>query len=154
MAHDWNNVRMAEHKVSRSIVIDAPAARVFDLLSDPSRHHEFDGSGTVRDSTFGPERLTEDAEFGMNMRMFGVSYRMVNRVVDFEKDRRVAWKTAGPQRWCYELEELPEGGTRVTETFDYSRGPWFVHILLGVPAKNAAAMERTLLRLRELTETR
>lgn len=145
---------MAEHKVSRSIVIDAPAARIFDLLSDPSRHHEFDGSGTVRSSTFGPERLTEGAEFGMNMRMFGVPYRMRNRVVDFEKDRRVIWKTLGPQRWGYELEELPKGGTRVTETFDYSRGPSFYYVLAGFPAKNAAAMEGTLLRLRELIEER
>lgn len=145
---------MAERKVSRSIVIDAPAARIFEVLSDPSRHHEFDGSGTLRGSTFGPKRLTEGAEFGMDMRMFGVPYRMVNRVVDLEKDRRVIWKTLGPQRWGYELEELPEGGTRVTETFDYSRGPSFWYVLLGFPTKNAAAMERTLLRLREMTESR
>ena len=29
-------------------VVHAPASEIFALLSDPSRHHSFDGSGTVR----------------------------------------------------------------------------------------------------------
>ncbi len=30
-------------------VIPAPAEKIFDLLADPSRHREIDGSGSVRD---------------------------------------------------------------------------------------------------------
>lgn len=143
---------MAQHKVSRSIVIDAPAKQIFDLLADPGQHPVLDGSGTVRESTFGPERLAKGSEFGMDMRMFGAGYRMTNRVVRFEEDRRIVWKTKGPQRWGYELEELPGGRTRVTETFDYSRGASFVYVLGGFPRKNAIAIERTLVRLKAAVE--
>lgn len=143
---------MAKHKVSRSIDIDAPAATVFEIVADPARHTEIDGSDSVGNPISGPERLSPGARFGMDMRMFGVRYRMTNQVVQFEEGRRIVWKTLGPQRWGYEFTELPDGGTRVTETFDYSRGPSFFYVLGGFPAKNAASMERTLLRLREVAE--
>ncbi|RKS07677.1 polyketide cyclase/dehydrase/lipid transport protein [Nocardiopsis sp. Huas11] len=143
---------MGTHKVSRSIVIDAPAARIFDILATPSRHSEVDGSGTVRGAVSGPERLEEGAEFGMDMRMFGVSYRMTNRVVEFEPDRLIAWRHIGPHRWRYELEDLEGGGTRVTETFDYSIGFSAYYVLAGLPARNAAGIEQSLLRLKDAAE--
>jgi hypothetical protein len=34
--------------VSRSVTVAAPPAAVFDLLADPRRHGEVDGSGTVK----------------------------------------------------------------------------------------------------------
>jgi hypothetical protein len=143
---------MAEYRVSRSAVIDAPAARIFEILASPARHSEIDGSGTVRGSLFGPPRLAEDARFGMDMKMLGVPYRMTNRVVEYEEGRRIAWRHLGPHRWRYELEELPGGGTRVTETFDYSHGFGAVYVLLGMPARNARGIEGTLVRLKELAE--
>jgi hypothetical protein len=143
---------MGTHKVARSIVIDAPAGRIFDILISPSRHGEVDGSGTVQGALSGPERLEEGAEFGMDMRMFGVPYRMTNRVVEFERDRLIAWRHVGPHRWRYELEELPEGGTRVTETFDYSTGFSAFYVLTGMPARNASGIERSLLRLKDVAE--
>ncbi|WP_306370642.1 SRPBCC family protein [Nocardiopsis sp. CC223A] len=143
---------MSEYKVSRSVVIDAPAARIFEILASPARHSEIDGSGTVRGSLFGPPELALDARFGMDMRMLGLPYRMTNRVVEYEKDRRIAWRHFGPHRWRYELEELPEGGTRVTETFDYSLGFSLFYVLGGMPARNARGIEATLVRLKELAE--
>ncbi|MDT0330722.1 SRPBCC family protein [Nocardiopsis lambiniae] len=143
---------MAEYKVSRSVIVDAPAARVFGLLASPALHPEFDGSGTVRGSLFGPDVLTEGAEFGMDMKMFGLPYRMTNRVVEYEKDRLIAWRHFGPHRWRYELEESPEGGTRVTETFDYSKGVPAFYVLAGIPARNAEGIEQTLVRLKKLAE--
>lgn len=143
---------MAEYKVSRSAVIDAPAARIFEILASPGRHPEIDGSGTVRGNSFGPEELTEDARFGMDMKMFGLPYRMTNRVVEYEKDRRIAWRHIGTHRWRYELEELPGGGTRVTETFDYSRGFSLLYVLGGMPARNARGIEETLVRLKDAAE--
>ena len=48
--------------------------------------------------------------------------------------------------WRYDLEEV-EGGTLVTESFNYDR-PWaFVIIAMGFPERNRAAMEATLQRL-------
>ncbi|WP_304453442.1 SRPBCC family protein [Nocardiopsis sp. YSL2] len=149
---------MGRHKVSRSIVIGAPAERIFDIIATPSRHSEVDGSGTVQNAVSGPERLESGSEFDMDMRMFGIPYRMTNRVVEFEPDRLIAWRHIGPHRWRYELEELAEGRTRVTETFDYSIGfsPFSAfsayYVLAGLPARNAAGIEQSLLRLKDVAE--
>jgi len=51
--------------VSVERVIAAPADRIFDLLADPARHHDIDGSGSVRDAKDGPARLELGAKFGM-----------------------------------------------------------------------------------------
>jgi len=143
---------MAKHKVARSVVVDAPAKRIFDIVATPALHSEFDGSGTVRGTHFGPERLERGSEFGMDMRMLGLGYRMANRVVEYEENRLIAWRHAAPHRWRYELEELPDGGTRVTETFDYSRGFPAFYVLMGMPANNGRSIERTLERLKAAAE--
>lgn len=115
--------------VSLERVVPAPPAEVFELLATPSRHREFDGSGTLRDSYSGPERLSAGAVFGMDMRMGG-PYQMTNTVVEFEEGRRIAWqprptnalaaKAIGGRIWRYELEPV-EGGTLVRETWDISQ---------------------------------
>ncbi|OLT27862.1 dimethyladenosine transferase [Nocardiopsis sp. CNR-923] len=143
---------MATHQISRSITVKASAAHVFDLVASPARHAELDGSDTVRGVLSGPARLSPGSRFGMTMRMFGLPYRMTNRVVEFEQDRLIAWRHLGPHRWRYELEELSSGMTRVTETFDYTRGLPVLYVLLGVPARNAVGIERTLVRLRDAVE--
>ncbi len=143
---------MVKHRVSRSVVVDASAERIFDIIAAPARHPEFDGSGTVLADLFGPRRLEPGSEFGMDMRMFGVGYRMTNRVVEYEEGRLIAWRHIGPHRWRYELEELPEGGTRVTETFDYSRALPAFYVLMGMPARNARSIEATLVRLKKVAE--
>ncbi|MGI5120087.1 SRPBCC family protein [Marinactinospora thermotolerans] len=142
---------MARHQVSRSIVVDAPAEKIFDLLADPRQHPRFDGSGSVQGVVHGPQRLALDDTFGMEMRL-GIPYRMTNRVVEFEEGRLIAWRHAGPHRWRWRLEPLEEGGTLVTETFDYSYAGAFVYQLIGAPARNARGIERTLPRLKRLVE--
>ncbi len=132
--------------VSRSAVVPAPPEEVFALLADPRRHAEVDGSGTVRSALRAPERLSLGARFGMRMRL-GVPYAITSEVVEFEEDRRIAWRHLGHHVWRYELEEV-DGGTRVTETFDWgpARAPRVLE-LLGYPARNARSIEQTLERL-------
>lgn len=137
--------------MSRSTVVDAPPAVIFALLADPRRHPEFDGSGTVQAGLRAPQRLSLGAHFGMRMRL-GVPYVIRNVVVEFEPDRRIAWRHAGRHVWRYELE--PDGtGTRVTETFDYGSAlsPKVLE-LLRFPERNAEGIERTLPRLKALAE--
>ena len=139
---------------SASITIDAPPAQVFDILADPRQHPRIDGSGSVRRSLSGPERLSLGAEFGMDMRL-AAPYRIKNRVVEFEEGRRIAWRHFAPHRWRYELEPVGAGQTRVTETWDVSRYNRVGQVYLRLtrfPARNQRGIERTLERLKEAAE--
>jgi uncharacterized protein YndB with AHSA1/START domain len=144
--------------VSVERVIPAPPEAIFDLLADPARHREIDGSGTVRAAKGEPERLRLGSTFGMSMRM-GMPYSMVNTVVELEENRRIAWQTRGPsflrgvggRIWRYELDPV-EGGTRVRETWDISQESRFtkpgVRRLAGKTRENmAATLERIAQRL-------
>ncbi len=132
--------------LSASIEIAAPASRIFDILADPRRHIEIDGSQMIRRCVAGPERLGLGSEFVMSMRLFGIPYRVRNRVVEFEENRLIAWRHFEPQRWRFELERT-ESGTRVTETFDYSYWPPVGRLLLvglGWIRRNETAITQTL----------
>lgn len=133
--------------VSRSTVVPASAADIFDVLADARRHREFDGSGTVRDAFVdAPERLALGSKFGMKMRIV-VPYSMTNTVVEFEEGRRIGWRHVGGHVWRYILEPV-EGGTRVTEEFDWStnRAPLMLKVM-NAQKNNAAAIDKTLTRL-------
>jgi uncharacterized protein YndB with AHSA1/START domain len=137
--------------VSRAIVIDAPPERIFDLLADPRRHAEFDGSGSVRGSVAGPERLSLGAKFGMDMRIV-VPYRISSQVKEFEEGRRIAWAHLMGHRWRYVLEPV-DGGTRVIETFDATTARSTQALkLMDAYRRNGRAIEETLPRLKALVE--
>ena len=79
------------HKVSRRVVVNAPAADVFALVSNPHRHPELDGSGTVRDTPVsGPETLTRGARFSVGMKQYGVPYKITSTVTDCGNNRTLA----------------------------------------------------------------
>lgn len=137
----------SKRQVSVSRVISAPPEKIFDVLADPSKHPIIDGSGTVRGTQGAtPSRLELGSTFGMKMRM-GVPYLIKNTVVEYEPNRRIAWRHFGRHRWRFELEPV-EGGTRVTETFDWSTAlaPWAIE-LVGYPKRHPANMLKTLERL-------
>ena len=139
-------------------VIAAPAAAIFELVADASKHPLIDGSGTVKQATGGSERLSLGSEFGMAMKA-GIAYSMVNTVIEFEADRRIAWQAkpkgfagrfTGGRIWRYELEPV-EGGTRVRESWDVSQDHQRILLkLAGLPAKTRTNMEKTLARIEEL----
>ena len=139
---------MNERAVSASAIVAAPPEAVFALLADPHRHHELDGSGTVRRAVSGPRRLQLGDRFGMRMRI-GLPYRITNRVVELEPDRRIAWWHFARAIWRYELVPA-HGGTRVTETFDWGGSPFARGIeRLGWPARNGRSIAATLRRLQD-----
>lgn len=105
-----------------SRVVPAPAEEIFALLADPARHCEFDGSGTVRRVTSGSGPMQLGSKFKMAMKLYGVAYKITSTVVEFEENRRIAWCHWGKNRWRYELEPVA-GGTRVTETADFTTSP-------------------------------
>jgi Polyketide cyclase / dehydrase and lipid transport. len=89
------------HKYRRAgrIVINAPAQVIFDIIADPYRHPEFDGSGTVKKGSAGPHRLSKGATFGMDMKM-GLPYKIKNTVEEFDEPTQIAWRHAGQHRWA------------------------------------------------------
>jgi uncharacterized protein YndB with AHSA1/START domain len=141
-------VGMPTRQISRSRTVAAPAGAIFDLLADPARHPELDGSGSVRASLGeGPRRLGLGTRFGMRMRI-GLPYTIKNTVVEFEEDRLIAWRHFSGHRWRWQLADLGDGRTEVTETFDWSTAtsPRAIE-LLGFPARNLDGIEATLDRL-------
>lgn len=139
--------------ISESIVVDAPPSVVFAILADPRQHARIDGSGTVQALLEGPERLSQGATFGVRMRL-GAPYTIKNTVVEFDEDRRIAWRHFAGHRWRYELEPVGDG-TRVTESFDYSRYPTLaakVLELASFPARNRQGIRDTLPKLKAAAE--
>ena len=143
----------ADQRVSAERVIDAPAERIFAILSDARQHHLIDGSDMLQSSLRAPDQLTLGSKFSMSMKMGPLPYRISNEIVEYEPNRRIAWCHFGKHRWRYELEPQTDGRTLVRETFDWSTAvsTKFVE-LIGAPKKNQPAMVRTLERLAELVE--
>jgi hypothetical protein len=140
--------------------VAAPAEDIFAVLADPSRHKDIDGSGTVVESKEPSRTVGLGDTFGMSMKKV-IGYSMVNTIIEFEQDRRIAWQTKPPQGimakmiggriWRYELTPV-DGGTRVKETWDITqeRVPAAVKPLRGQTKK---ALQGTLDRIATLLES-
>lgn len=118
--------------VSRTIA--ASPDEVFAVLSDPNEHQNTEPTDWVRDA-IDPQPITDTGQvFGMHMfiEAAGGHYDMHNKVIDFEKDRVIAWEPGqlnkdgqletGGWTWRYDLAPV-DGGTEVTLTYDWSRTP-------------------------------
>ncbi len=144
---------MADKSRSASITIAAPPATVFAILADPRQHPRIDGSGNVKESLSGPDRLELGSEFGMDMKQ-GAKYKIKNKVVEFETDKVIAWRHMNPHVWRYELAPTADGGTAVTETWDLSKCNPVVRGVLSATfgAKTQKAIEGTLVKLKAAAE--
>jgi uncharacterized protein YndB with AHSA1/START domain len=125
-----------DRAVSVSRRINAPQNVVFDVLADPARHVELDGSGMLRGAVNSTPITRVGDVFVMKMHNARLGdYEMDNRVVEFEQDRRIAWepepgrghpRVGGGRlghRWSFELASDGPGATTVTESYDCSRAP-------------------------------
>lgn len=121
MSAHVTTVDTGTRRVSRRVEVPASASAIFDLVANPHRHPELDGSGTVRDRPVkGPQRLSKGAKFGVGMKQYGVPYSITSKVTAFEENHLVEWQHPFGHKWRWELDELRPGVTQVTETFDYS----------------------------------
>lgn len=138
----------APRNASASRLVPAPAAEIFELLATPARHPVVDGSGTVtgiQDRT--PQRLSPGARFGMQMH-WGLRYRILNEVVEFEEGRRIAWRHFGGHVWRWVLVPVEDDVTAVVEEFDASssHAPLVLR-LIGAQRRNQRSIEQSLDRL-------
>ena len=105
--------------VSVERFISAAPGLIFEILADPRQHSKIDGSGSVKAAKVSaPSRLSKGSKFTMDMKIL-IPYKMTNTVVEFEENRRIAWQHFGGHIWRYILEPV-DGGTKVTEQFDYN----------------------------------
>jgi len=137
------------------IAIDAPAQQIFDLIADARCHPLFDGSATLQGSISGPVRLHLGAKFGMAMKI-KLPYRITNTVVAFEEGKKISWCHLMKWTWCYELEDLGDGRTQVTEIFNARDIPWFASKWLdatGSLERNPKWMAKSLVKLKAICES-
>lgn len=137
---------------SARIIIDAPAAKIFNIIANPSLHPKIDGSNSVKALNFGPDRLSLGAKFGMHMKI-GIKYKISNTVVEFKENELIGWRHLGRWVWRYELRALSPNQTEVTESFDGRPSPvqWWLN------ARNSykfaeKAVAKTLVRLKNYAE--
>lgn len=150
----------SRNQVTVQRLIPAPASAIFDLLADPSRHPEFDGSGhVVKPTSEGARRLKQGDRFGMEMKR-GAAYKMLNVVYKFDENRQISWQTIAPgiagkfvggRRWSYHLEPA-EGGTLVSETWDISDESVFTRAAVRrtLTEQTRTNMARSLERIEEI----
>jgi len=125
--------------VSRRIC--APPHDIFEVLANPARHHELDGSGSLRGAVSTTMISGVGDVFVMKMYFAHLGdYEMNNHVVEYAQDRRIGWEPEAGRghpaaardsgepsrwghRWSYELTPDGPDATVVTEIYDCSRAP-------------------------------
>lgn len=162
----------ADQPIAVSRRICAPAHDIFQVLADPVRHPDFDGSDMLRGPTCAAVISGVGDVFVMKMYFSRLGdYEMNNHVVEYEQDRRIGWEpaagrgypSASPdnpqsaqtgQRWSYQL--VPDGpdATVVTEIYDCSRVPEERRAGMDHGRMWLASMTRTLERLAALCAPR
>lgn len=149
--------------VSRRIC--APAHDIFQILADPVRHLELDGSESLRGAVSTTMISGVGDVFVMKMYFAHLGdYEMNNHVVEYEQDRRIGWEpeagcghpAAAPDssepsrwghRWSYQLTPDGPDATVVTEIYDCSRVPEEGRALMDNGNVWTESMAKTLERL-------
>lgn len=145
MQHETETVDLGQGRVARRRFVRVAPEALYEVLSDPHRHHELDGSGTVSAAVVGPTQLQLGDRFTVRMHLGPVRYSMTSTVTEVQPGRVLEWRLPMGQRWRWELAPVGSDATRVTETFDYrgARVPALIK-LLRYPSRNATGIERTL----------
>lgn len=126
-------------RVEVSRRIKAPAHLIFEILADPQRHKDFDGSGMLRGALLDKPLSQVGDTFTTQMHRLGDDYLMLNHIVEFAANSRIFWEPApgdtsraedhdpskvgipAGYRWGYVLTPENPESTVVTEVFD--QGP-------------------------------
>jgi uncharacterized protein YndB with AHSA1/START domain len=140
--------------------IKAPAGVIFELLADPDRHPDFDGSEMLRTGASNEVIAGVGDVFVTKMYFTAMGdYEMHNRIVAFEQDRGIAWEPGNPElarngsRWRFDLVPDGPGATVVTESYDCTDSPESVRKAVDNGRAWLAGMTETLERLDRLCTT-
>lgn len=116
-------------KITVTRSIDASAAAVFDVLGNPRRHPEIDGSGFVRSGEYADRIQGVGQVFTIDMEgeHMGGEYQTDNHVTGFAENKLLAWQTApaGTQppgwEWIWEITPTGADSADVSLTYDWSK---------------------------------
>ena len=154
---------MAEEKVSATLAVAVPAARVFAVLADPATHSAIDGTGWVREAV-DRAPLTEVGQI-FRMDMYHANhphgrYQMATKVQVFAPPRAIGWLPGtekadgqlefGGWVWRYDLAPLAPSETEVTLTYDWSAVPQFIREHIQFPPFGPGHLVNSLRHLAEL----
>lgn len=109
--------------ISYERVVEAQPARVFAMIADPAVQPRWDGNDNLRSAGDGQRVRAVGDVFVMTLS--GGAVRE-NHVVEFEEERRIAWRPAEPGRrppghlWRWELLPLDGCRTLIRHTYDWS----------------------------------
>jgi len=145
-------------RLQATVTVPVSPQRVFELLTDPARHREFDATGMVGRPA-SPARLTRVGQvFVMNMTYRdGIDvehYQSDNHVTALEPPRAVAWTTATHDGdplgwlWRYDVEPVADGAA-VTLTYDWADASPENIRRFGVPLTDAEGLAGSLRLLAE-----
>jgi uncharacterized protein YndB with AHSA1/START domain len=152
-----------QENVSATLTVPVPAARVFEVLADPTTHAAIDGTGWVHE----PVDRTQLTEVGQIFRMAmyhpnhpNGDYQVVNKVHVLDPPRTIGWLTGqekddgelefGGWLWRYDLAPLGPSETEVTLTYDWSAVPQYIREYLQFPPFGPEHLINSLHHLAEL----
>ncbi|MBO3128498.1 hypothetical protein [Dermatophilus congolensis] len=143
--HDIETIDCPSHQVAKRALINAPAHSLFEMIANPHRHHEFDGSGTVQPTVIGPRELHLGDRFTVAMRLGPIRYKITSTATEITTDRVIEWRHPGGHHWRYDLDPVDATTTLLTETFRYDNThlPTFYE-LLRIPQRNSRSIHHTL----------
>ena len=138
--------------ITVSRTIDAPAKDIFEVLSNPERHAEIDGSGQIvsDDRTDRIQKSGEKFTMNMNAEHMGGDYKTDNFVTGFDENKLIAWQTApaGEEpagwEWLWQLTSEGSDATEVSLTYDWSKVDPKLAQEIGFPIIQAEQLESTL----------
>lgn len=110
--------------VSVSREVAAGAGEIFALIADPAAQPRWDGNNNLAEAPDGQRVRAVGETFTMTITRGDVRE---NHVVEFEENRRIAWRPSEPGQnppghlWRWELEPLDPSRTQVTHTYDWTQ---------------------------------
>src|ERR1700710_1797936 len=122
---------MTDERYEVTRLIEAPAAKIFAVLSDPKGHVRIDASGMLQSAEGAPVTKVGDT-FTVHMDREALGdlpmgkYTVQIHITRFEPDAVIEWTVTGnrnpPINQFYGYELSPSGtGTTVTSYYDWSR---------------------------------
>ena len=121
--------------------IEAPAGRIFEILANPQRHVDFDGSDMLRGAVTTAVVSGVGEIFSMKMYFEPLGdYVMLNHIFEYEPNRRIGWEPAPG-----DAASAQDGA--LTEIYDCAAAPEQLRVAVRNGATWVDAMTTSLARL-------